>query len=128
MTIRKWILFLVLAVSCSVQAKPKGITVQDVKYLALKECLTSHYRERTPADAFFAPGHDHSFLVERYALDNAGKWNALRKFVAKETKGFDKLTMSLYPDSAKDGNNVLMLCMKFYESEKLDKFAHNLFK
>ncbi|EHG7530617.1 hypothetical protein ABL939_17890 [Escherichia albertii] len=128
MKTRMLLLSLMLVVSYGVQAKQKGISVPDVKYLALKECLTSHYRERTPADAFFAPGHDHSFLVERYALDNAGKWNALRKFVAKETKGFDKLTMSLYPDSAKDGNNVLILCMKFYESEKLDKFSYNLFK
>lgn len=107
MKTRMLLLSLMLVVSYGVQAKQKGISVPD---------------------AFFAPGHDHSFLVERYALDNAGKWNALRKFVAKETKGFDKLTMSLYPDSAKDGNNVLILCMKFYESEKLDKFAHNLFK
>lgn len=128
MKTRMLLLSLMLVVSYCVQAKQKGISVPDVKYLALKECLTSHYRERTPADAFFAPGHDHSFLVERYALDNASQWNTLRKFVAKETKGFDKLTMSLYPDSAKDGNNVLILCMKFYESEKLDKFAHNLFK
>ncbi|MBA8499509.1 hypothetical protein HVW15_00480 [Escherichia fergusonii] len=125
MTTRKWILFLVLAVSCSAQAKPKGITVQDVKHLALKECLTSHYRERTPTDAFSAPAHDRSFLLERYALDNTGKWNAFQKFVAKETKGFSTLTLALHPDSAKDANNIMEQCMSFYESEKLDNYIRN---
>ena len=125
MTTRKWILFLVLAVSCIAQAKPKGITVQDVKHLALKECLTSHYRERTPADAFSAPAHDVSFLLERYALDNAGKWNAFQKFVAKETNGFGTLTLALHPDSAKDANNIMERCMSFYESEKLDNYIRN---
>lgn len=126
MTTRKWMLFLVLAVSCSAQAKPKGITAQDVKHLALKECLTSHYRERTPIDAFSAPAHDRSFLFERYALDNAGKWNAFQKFVAKETKGFSTLTLALHPDSAQDANNIMERCMSFYESDKLDKYARSL--
>lgn len=93
--------------------------------LALKECLTSHYRERTPADAFSAPAHDVSFLLERYALDNAGKWNAFQKFVAKETKGFGTLTLALHPDSAKDANNIMERCMSFYESEKLDNYIRN---
>lgn len=117
-----------LSMSCIAQAKPKGFTVQDVKHLALKECLTSHYRERTPTDSFSAPAHDHSFLLESYALDNAGKWNAFRKFVAEETKGFGTLTLALHPDSAKDANNIMERCMSFYESEKLDKYARSLLK
>ncbi|MFY2739650.1 hypothetical protein [Pseudocitrobacter faecalis] len=128
MKTKAWIVSLVLAVSCSAQAKPKGITVQDVKHLALKECLTSHYRERTPAESFSAPAHDRSFLPERYAFDNAGKWNTFRKFVAKETKGFGTLTLALYPDSAKDANNIMEQCMSFYESEKLDNYARSLVK
>ncbi|CAH6662996.1 hypothetical protein [Pseudocitrobacter vendiensis] len=121
-------LSIMLSISCIAQAKPKGITVQDVKHLALKECLTSHYRERTPTDAFSAPAHDSSFLLERYALDNAGKWNAFQKFVAKETKGFSTLTLALHPDSAKDANNIMEQCMSFYESEKLDNYTRSLLK
>lgn len=73
--------------------------------------------------AFYAPGRDMSFLVKTYALDNAGKWKPFLKFVAKETEGFDRLTMALHPDSAKDANNVLERCMAFYESDKLDKYV-----
>ncbi|MDR7957511.1 hypothetical protein RIU80_17370 [Salmonella enterica subsp. enterica serovar Gatineau] len=112
-----------VAICFSVQAKPTGITVQDVKHLALKQCLVDNYHKRTPPDVFYAPGHDMSFLVKTYALDNAGKWKPFLKFVAKETEGFDRLTMALHPDSAKDANNVLERCMAFYESGKLDKYV-----
>ena len=42
---------------------------------------------------------------------------------AKETKDFDRLTMSLHPDHAQTANNVLAQCMNFYESDKLDKYV-----
>ena len=64
-----------------------------------------------------------AFMIERYALDNAGVWKAFQTFVAKETKDFDRLTMSLHPDHAQTANNVLAQCMNFYESDKLDKYV-----
>jgi hypothetical protein len=33
-----------------------------------------------------SPSQDASFLVESYALSNAGVWDEFQKFVAKETK------------------------------------------
>lgn len=120
----KIMLLSVLVAMCfSVQAKPKGITVQDVKHLALKQCLVDNYRDLTPADTNSAPSHDASFMVESYALGNAGVWDAFLKFVAKETKDYDKLTISLHPDHAQTANNVLAQCMAFYESDKLDNYV-----
>jgi hypothetical protein len=107
----------------TVQAKPKGITVLDVKHLALKQCLVANYKARTPEGVRSAPSQDASFMVESYALSNAGVWNAFQKFVINETKKFDQLTMSLHPDHAQTANNVLAQCINFYESKKLDKYV-----
>ncbi len=41
-----------VAICFSVQAKPTDITVQDVKHLALKQCLVDNYHKRTPPDVF----------------------------------------------------------------------------
>ncbi|WP_312738241.1 hypothetical protein, partial [Atlantibacter hermannii] len=86
-----------MALCLPVQAKPKGVTVLDVKHLALQQCLVANYQARTPEGVRSASSQDASFMTERYALDNAGVWNAFQKFVAKETKDFDRLTMSLHP-------------------------------
>ncbi|WP_312952779.1 hypothetical protein [Superficieibacter sp.] len=125
MRVKILLLSLVMAVSVTAQAKPKGVTVQDVKHLALKQCLQANYKDRTPAEGFSASSHDASFMVESYALGNAGVWEDFLKFVDKETKDFDKLTMSLHPESAKNANNVLAQCMTFYESEALDKYVQD---
>lgn len=117
------LLSMLVAMCFNVQAKPKGITVSDVKHLALKQCLVGNYRDLTPADTLSAPSRDASFMVESYALANAGVWDAFVKFVAKETKDYDKLTMSLHPDHAATANNVLAQCMAFYESDKLDSYV-----
>ena len=117
------LLTVAIAACCTAQAKPKGVTVQDVKHLALKQCLVTNYQARTPEGTQSASSQDASFLVESYALDNAGVWKEFQKFVAKETKNFDQLTMSLHPDHAQTANNVLAQCMEFYESDKLDKYV-----
>lgn len=123
MRTRTLLLTVTLAACCTVQAKPKGISVQDVKHLALKQCLVANYKARTPEDAQSAPSQDASFIVESYALGNAGVWDDFQKFVGKETKNFDQLTMSLHPDHARTANNVLAQCIGFYESDKLDKYV-----
>lgn len=115
-----------MALCLPVQAKPKGVTVLDVKHLALQQCLVANYQARTPEGVRSASSQDASFMTERYALDNAGVWNAFQKFVAKETKDFDRLTMSLHPDHAQTANNVLAQCMGFYESDKLDKYVRKM--
>lgn len=121
--LKKTVLLPVLMAMCfGVQAKPKGITVQDVKHLALKQCLSQNYGDLTPADTFSAPSHDASFKVESYALGNAGVWDAFSQFVSRETQDFDKLTLSLKDESGK-ANNVLAQCMAFYESQRLDKYV-----
>jgi len=112
-----------MALCLPVQAKPKGVTVLDVKHLALQQCLVANYQARTPEGVRSASSQDASFMTERYALDNAGVWNAFQKFVAKETKDFDRLTMSLHPPHAQTAHNVLAQCMGFYESDKLDKYV-----
>ena len=117
------LLTIAMVLCCTVQAKPKGITVLDIKHLALQQCLVANYKARTPEGARSAPSQDASFMIERYALDNAGVWKAFQTFVAKETKDFDRLTMSLHPDHAQTSNNVLAQCMNFYESDKLDKYV-----
>jgi hypothetical protein len=122
MRTRTLLLTVALAACCAVQAKPKGISVQDVKHLALKQCLLQNYRDLTPSDTFSASDHDASFLVESYALGNAGIWDAFLAFVTRETKDFDKLTMPLKDESGK-ANNVLAQCIGFYESDKLDKYV-----
>ena len=123
MRIQVLLLTVALAACCTAQAKPKDVTVQDVKHLALKQCLVANYQARTPEGTQSAPSQDASFLVESYALDNAGVWKEFQKFVAKETKNFDKLTMSLHPEHAQTANNVLAQCISFYESDKLDKYV-----
>jgi len=122
MRTRPALLIVLMAMCVGVQAKPKGVTVQDVKHLALKQCLLQNYRDLTPADTLSAPAHDASFLVESYALGNAGLWDAFQAFVTRETKDFDKLTLSLKDESGK-ANNVLAQCMTFYESKALDKYV-----
>ncbi len=123
MRTRTLLLTLAIAACCTVQAKPKGITVQDVKHLALKQCLVANYAARTPEGAQSAPSQDASFIVESYALGNAGVWEDFQKFVSKETKSFDQLTMPLHPDHARTANNVLAQCIRFYESDTLDKYV-----
>lgn len=117
------LLTVALAACCTVQAKPKGISVQDVKHLALKQCLVTNYNARTPEGAQSAPSQDASFIVESYALGNAGVWDDFQKFVSKETKNFDQLTLPLHPDHARTANNVLAQCISFYESDKLNKYV-----
>ncbi|MEN0581254.1 hypothetical protein AAIG39_19925 [Phytobacter palmae] len=123
MRLQALLLTIAVAACCTAQAKPKDVTVQDVKHLALKQCLVANYQARTPEGIKAAPSQDASFLVESYALDNAGVWKEFQKFVAKETKNFDKLTMSLHPEHAQTANNVLAQCISFYESDKLDKYV-----
>lgn len=120
---RSGMLLLAMTLCFTVQAKPKGITVLDVKHLALQQCLVANYKARTPEGERSAPSQDASFMIEKYALDNAGVWKAFQKFIAKETKDFERLTMSLHPDHAQTANNVLAQCMNFYESDKLDKYV-----
>ncbi|ECE0518954.1 hypothetical protein AAV82_22450 [Salmonella enterica subsp. enterica] len=62
-----------VAICFSVQAKPTGITVQDVKHLALKQCLVDNYHKRIPPDAFYAPGHDKSDKLDKYVRETVMK-------------------------------------------------------
>ena len=124
MPIKRCAIVILTLVCCTAQAKPKNITVQDVKHMALQKCLNTHYRALTPEGSFMAFNHDVSFLVEGYALANAGLWESFLSYVDRETKGFDKLTMSLKNESG-NANNVLAQCLAFYESDRLDRYVRN---
>ncbi|MTH47560.1 hypothetical protein [Intestinirhabdus alba] len=124
MPIKRWAIAILVLVCCTTQAKPKNITIQDVKYMALQKCLNIHYRALTPEGTFMAFNHDASFLVEGYALANAGLWESFLRYIERETKDFDKLTMSLKNESGK-ANNVLAQCIAFYESDRLDRYVRN---
>lgn len=114
-------LVIAFGLSAPCLARPKGVTVIQVKNIALQQCLHDSYSRITP-DGDGRLRHDSSYLIQRYALDNAGVYQTLQKYVANADKNFHKLTLSLKDESG-TANNVFQQCMDFYASPELDAFV-----
>lgn len=119
------LLILLLVISGAALAKPADTRIRDAKHVALSQCLDENYRRVNP-DITPEMMDDRSYLIERYALDNAGVYEKLQKFVTRETRDGHKLTLSL-KNPREHTNDVLANCMAFYESPRLDAFVRSLF-
>ena len=113
-------LFAAALIAAPCAARPKGVTITEVKNIALQQCLNDSY-SRAP-DGGGRLRNDRSYLVQRYALDNAGVYRTLEKFVANADKNFHILTLALKDESG-TANNVFQQCMDFYASAELDAFV-----
>ena len=78
-------LVIAFGLSAPCLARPKGVTVIQVKNIALQQCLHDSYSRITP-DGDGRLRHDSSYLIQRYALTTPGSIRRCKNMSPMPTK------------------------------------------
>ncbi len=123
----RYLVIVLLSINTFAIAKPINKYANDMRALAMKECLDINYekigaykRKQLKDYSFWAfnYGKDHEYSIE--GID------ALNAFVLQQTGDFYKESLPIKADGAKlPFTAIFARCITFYESKELKEFVKN---